>query len=337
MKKVPKSSNTFSCRTCNYTTGRESQYKRHLMTAKHKIQQNTIQIQQHDKTYTCGCGNVYTHRGSLYNHKKKCSYMNLKSSEFNNDIKVIQKSVQYDDNIFEKQAEKSVIEPESDYKNMFIELIKQNQDFKSLIVEQTKQLNEQQKENQTLQKQLIDVVKDGKTINNMTNSNNNNQNFNLNFFLNNTCKDAMNMSEFIENLDVNFNDIEYIGRNGYVNGMTNMILSRIKDLDVTKRPLHCTDLKRETMYIKDNDEWSKDTPDNTQLRNMVKIVAKHNQYQFPLWREKHPASDDMNSETFEFSLKMIQNILGDVGEEHIKLDNKVMRNLSKHILVDKNI
>ena len=127
------------------------------------------------------------------------------------------------------------------------------------------------------------------------------------------------------------------GRNGYVNGMTNMILSRIKDLDVTKRPLHCTDLKRETMYIKDNDEWSKDTPDNTQLRNMVKIVAKHNQYQFPLWREKHPSSDDMNSATFKFSLKMIQNILGDVGEEHIKLDNKVMRNLSKHILVDKNV
>ena len=175
------------------------------------------------------------------------------------------------------------------------------------------------------------------TNNNNNTINNNNQKFNLNFFLNNTCKDAMNMSEFIENLDVNFNDIEYIGRNGYVNGMTNMILSRIKDLDVTKRPLHCTDLKRETMYIKDNDEWSKDTPDNTQLRNMVKIVAKHNQYQFPLWREKHPSSDDMNSATFEFSLKMIQNILGDVGEEHIKLDNKVMRNLSKHILVDKNV
>ena len=343
MKKVPKSSNNFICYTCNYITSRESQYNRHLLTAKHKLQQNTTEIQPPDKTYTCICGKVYTHRGSLYNHKTNCNYVNLKSSELNNNVKVIQKPVQYDNDKLEKQVEHPIIDSEPDYKHMFIELIKQNSDFKSLIIEQSKQLNEKDKETKdmhnnmmVMQQQLIDAVKEGKTINNMTNSNNNNQNFNLNFFLNNTCKDAMNMSEFIDNIDVNCNDIEYIGRNGYVNGMTNMILSRIKDLDVTKRPIHCTDLKRETMYIKDNDEWNKDTPDKSHFRKMVKIVAKHNQYQFPIWREKHPGSDDMNSETFEFSLKMIQNILGDVGEEHIKLDNKVMRNLSKHILVDKN-
>ena len=89
--------------------------------------------------------------------------------------------------------------------------------------------------------------------------------FNLNFFLNDTCKDAMNMSDFIENMEVSFKDIENIGKQGYVTGMTDMILTRIKELDVTKRPLHCTDLKRETMYIKDNNEWSKDTPDNSKL------------------------------------------------------------------------
>ena len=327
-----KSSNKFqsyTCKGCNYNTVRKSQYERHLLTAKHKLLTNTYEkvpkssqkVLNKKHSFICNCGKEYFHRQSLYNHKRKCRYLNDCKNE------IIEKPE--DNNKLEKQEEKPVIDSEPDYKNMFIELIKQNADFKSLIIEQ-------QKENQTLQKQLIDVVKEGKNINS-NNTINNNQKFNLNFFLNNTCKDAMNMSEFIENMDVNFKDIEYIGRNGYVNGMTNMILSRIKDLDVTKRPLHCTDLKRETMYIKDNDEWNKDTPDNTQLRNMVKIVAKHNQYQFPLWREKHPASDDMNSETFEFSLKMIQNILGDVGEEQIKLDNKVMRNLSKHILVDKNI
>ena len=334
--KIPISEYKYVCEKCNYYTSSIKDYNKHLMTAKHKSLQRKSQLGEkilnsEIKLYKCECGKTYKHSSSLYGHKKTCKLINniIDNSE--------------NDNILEKQAENPVIEPDSDYKSMFIELIKQNADFKSLIIEQSKQLNEKDKETKdmqnsimVIQKQLIDVVKDGKTINNMTNSNNNN-NFNLNFFLNNTCKDAMNMSEFIENINVEFKDIEYIGRNGYVNGMTNMILSRIKDLDVTKRPLHCTDLKRETMYIKDNDEWNKDTPDNTQLRNMVKIVAKHNQYQFPLWREKHPASDDMNSSTFEFSLKMIQNILGDVGEEHIKLDNKVMRNLSKHILVDKNI
>ena len=321
-KKNSKKLQLFNCKTCNFKCSNKQDYTRHLMTRKHEILTNPNEkTPKNSKPYICECGKIYQHASSLSGHKKNCKIINIDK---------------FEDNNIEKQEEIQITETSGDYKNMFIELIKQNQDFKSLIVEQTKQLNEQQKENQTLHKQLIDVVKEGKNINS-NNTINNNQSFNLNFFLNNTCKDAMNMSEFIENMDVNFKDIEYIGRNGYVNGMTNMILSRIKDLDVTKRPLHCTDLKRETMYIKDNDEWNKDTPDNTQLRNMVKIVAKHNQYQFPLWREKHPSSDDMNSETFEFSLRMIQNILGDVGEEQIKLDNKVIRNLSKHILVDKNI
>ena len=337
--KMPKNADHYSCIKCNFKCSKKSNYEKHLLTTKHiMIHNDTKKMPKNAKSlneHICeNCGKIYKFHSGLYRHKRTCTRIN----------DYIHKKMEepVNDSILEKQAENQVIDSEIDYKDMFIELIKQNADFKSLIIEQSKQLNEKDKETKdmqnsimVMQKQLIDVVKDGKTINNMTNSNNNNQ-FNLNFFLNNTCKDAMNMSEFIDDMNVNFNDIEYIGRNGYVNGMTNMILSRIRDLDVTKRPIHCTDLKRETMYIKDNDEWNKDTPDKSHFRNMVKIVAKQNQYQFPLWREKHPASDDMNSETFEFSLKMIQNILGDVGEDHIKLDNKVMRNLSKHILVDKN-
>jgi len=315
-KKIPKNPQKYICKECNYTTSNKKDYNKHITTRKHLLLTDIDEkIPKNPQPFMCECGKNYKYRQSFHAHKKKCSYLN----DFKNEI-------------VEESDNNNTINNNTD---MIMVLIKQNSEFKELLFEQSKQIVEQQKENHTLQKQLIDVVKEGKTINNMTNSNNNNQ-FNLNFFLNNTCKDAMNMSDFIDDMNVNFNDIEYIGRNGYVNGMTNMILSRIRDLDVTKRPIHCTDLKRETMYIKDNNEWNKDTADKSHFRNMVKIVAKHNQYQFPLWREKHPASDDMNSETFEFSLKMIQNILGDVGEEHIKLDNKVMRNLSKHILVDKN-
>ena len=143
------------------------------------------------------------------------------------------------------------------------------------------------------------------------------------------------MTEFIKNIEIDFKDIENIGRNGYVEGMTNMILSRIRDLDVTKRPLHCTDLKRETMYIKDNNQWEKDTPNNSKLHNMISIVAKQNYQTLPLWRQKHPDCFDGNHPQYSFCLDMMRNILGDVGEGQIKLDNKVIKNLSRHILVDK--
>jgi len=145
----------------------------------------------------------------------------------------------------------------------------------------------------------------------------------------------MNMSEFIENICVDLEDIENIGKNGYVQGMTNMILLRIKDLDVTKRPLHCTDLKRETMYIKNNDVWSKDTPNNNELRNLITIVSNNNNDKLPLWREKYPECQNVDNAKYEFCIDMMRNVLGDVGDEQRKLENKIIKNISKHILVDK--
>ena len=307
MKKVPNSSAIFFCESCNYTTSRKSQYNRHLMTAKHKFLINPNEKGSVASTeYKCECGRIYKHLSSLCAHKKLCT---IAVNEYE---------------IVKKETDMQVNNEKSD---SIMELIKQNQDFKSLLIQQ-------QKENQSLQKQLIEAVKDGsKTINNTTN---NNQKFNLNFFLNTTCKDAMNMSEFIENINIEFQDIENIGKNGYVAGMTDMIISRIKDLDVTKRPLHCTDLKRETMYIKDNDEWSKDTPENSKLRRMIDYVARQNYGTVPLWREKHPECQDWNNPKYDFCIDMMRNILGDMGDDQIRMNNKIIKNLSRHLLVDKN-
>ena len=205
--------------------------------------------------------------------------------------------------------------------DVVMQLIKQNNEFKQLIIEQ----------NQTI---LELAKKDTTTNNNNTITNNK---FNLNFFLNNTCKDAMNMSEFIENIEVQFKDIENIGRNGYVNGMTEMILSRIKNMDIVKRPLHCTDLKRETMYIKDNNEWEKDSPDNKKLQKMISMIAKRNYETIPLWRNEHPESEDVNNPMYNFNIDILRNVLGDIGDGQIKMDKKVIKNLSKHITVEKNI
>ena len=306
------------CEKCDYYTSNSKDYKRHLLTAKHKIQQNTTKIQPLHKKHLCVCGKSYSHRASLYNHQKKCEHFSPKNPLTNNDAKL--------EFLDSKKDPSSVVE-----KTELVKLLKQNQDFKDLLVEQNRMMINQQVENQKLQKQLIEAVSDGKTITNITN--NNNQKFNLNFFLNTTCKDAMNMSEFIENITIDFKDIEDIGKNGYVSGMTNMILSRIKDLDITKRPLHCTDLKRETMYIKDNNEWSKDSPENDKLRDMITIVAKQNYNIVPLWREQHPECINSEHPKYNLCVDIMRNTLGDVGNDQIKLDSKVIKNISKHILV----
>ena len=341
MKKRQKTVQLFECTICNFTCSKNSEYERHKLTAKHQRL-----INPNKKTpnlYSCVCGKDYKHQSTLCAHKKKCkkwrfflknpnvkTRLDNQSNKYNHNI-----NITYDcsDENYDSDEMSEMSEESHSNTDLIVSLLRQNNEFKSFMIDQC---NNMQQQTQSLQKQLIEVVKDGKIINNNTTTNNN-QKFNLNFFLNTTCKDAMNMSEFIENMNIDFKDIENIGKQGYVLGMTDMILSRIKDLDVTKRPLHCTDLKRETMYIKDNDEWSKDTPSNSNLHNMISIVAKQNYGALPLWRQQHPESLDGNHPKYSFCLDMMKNILGDVGDGQIRLDNKVIKNLSRHILVDKNV
>ena len=318
MNKSQKIPIKYECIKCNYITVNKKDYNKHLTTRKHimEINGNKMEI-----IYPrCNiCSKVFKSSSGLWKHKQKCSPLS-------NDVT---------DNTVDNNNNDTIVQTMMQLIKQNQELLVSNQQFKELIVEQQHENQKQQNENQKLQSQLIEAVKDnGNTYNN--NTINNNQKFNLNFFLNTTCKDAMNMSDFIENMEINFKDIENIGKNGYVNGMTEMILSRIKELDVTKRPLHCTDLKRETMYIKDNDEWCKDTPENTKLRKTIGYVAKRNYATIPLWREKYPECQNWNDPKYDFCVDMMRNILGDIGEKQTRLDNKVIKNLSKHITVDKN-
>ena len=327
-EKVPKSSDKYTCEICRYETARKSQYKRHLETTKHKalsksdekVLNSSEKFQKSSEIYTCEyCQKQYTSRAGIWKHKQVC---------------VNEGNVQHTTN---QLTMTNIISAD-----IVLHLLQQNRDFKDLLIEQQNENQKQQLENQRLHKesqrlqgQLIDAVKETGNVYNNNNTTNNNQKFNLNFFLNNTCKDAMNMSEFIEDMEVQFADIENIGRDGYVTGMTNMIMSRIKNLDVTKRPLHCTDLKRETIYIKDNNVWEKDD-DNKKLHNMIQCIAHKNYAILPAWRDKNPDCLDSDTPKFDFCIKMMTNVLGDAGEGQIKLDNKVIRNIAKRINVDKN-
>ena len=303
-KNSPKTRQKFFCKICSYSCSKKSDYEKHLQTIKHLDNLDNGKLAKTRQTiisseYVCGCGKIYKYQSGLCKHKRYCKQTATSSYDVSTGIT-------------EQNNQNNMVQTQ------FIDLLRQNQEFKELIIDQNKTIMELS--NRT----------------NITNNTiNNNQKFNLNFFLNTTCKDAMNMSEFIENINIDLQDIENIGRNGYVAGMTDVILSRIKSLEVSKRPLHCTDLKRETMYIKDNDEWSKDTPENTKLRKMITIVGKQNYNTIPQWREKYPECQDWNNSKYDFCIDMMKNILGDVGDEQTRLDNKVIKNLSRHILIEK--
>jgi len=315
--KTPKNAKILTCEQCNFKCSKQSDFIRHTTTAKHQMLTCANKnAPKNAKIFICNCGKEYKQAPSLTRHKKKCTYVD----NMNNDI--IDNSL--------------IINEQTNDATTVLLLLKQNQEFKTLMVEQYTNLHESHQKNQELQQQLVDAVKNntGSITNN--NTTNNNQRFNINFFLNDTCKDAMNITDFLRNIDVQHNELEYIGHHGYVNGMTKMIMDRLKSMDVTKRPIHCTDIKREIMYIKDKDEWSKDTDELTKLRKILGRISMNNYRAVPDWKRAHPDSELMESQNNEFCYRMMRAILGDVEEEQTRMDNKIIKNMAKDIFIYKN-
>ena len=293
---MPKNAEKYICEECNFKCSKLSNYNSHILTAKHQILTNTYtKMPKNANAYSCECGKSYKHRQSLNNHKRQCTYKmtEIPTAEMNEFVEETQ-------------------EP-TDIQSMIGTLVKENQDFKQLLIDQSSQ--------------IMELAKNTQTINNTTNNNNNQ--FNLNIFLNDTCKDAMNITDFLGNMNVNIDEIEYIGHNGYVNGMTKMIMDRLKDMDITKRPIHCTDIKRETMYIKDQDEWSKDTEELTKLRKILSRITMNNYRTVPQWKTAHPKSEEMDTRDYNFCYKMMRVILGDVEDAQVKMDNKIIKTMAK--------
>ena len=326
---TPKPLHIFVCITCDFKCSNKKDYNRHLSTAKHNKMTN-INTHLASIKFRCGCGNEYKYRQGLHLHKKSCKYV------VDNKTNEIQPEIQ------NNEIQNPVVDPTSEASTV-LRLLKQNEEFKQMMAEQFNVMTERHNENvalqlknQELNQQLIAAMKDGNgtVINNTTNNNNNH--FNLNFFLNDTCKDAMNITEFLGNLDVQIEEIEYIGNHGYVIGMTKMIMDRLKDMDITKRPIHCTDIKRETMYIKDKDAWSKDTDELTKLRRILNFITMQNYKTVPKWKTAHPDCEEVDTRDYNFCYKMMQLILGDVEEEQVKLDNKIIKTLAKNLFCKSN-
>jgi len=313
-KKLLKVATKFICEKCDYNTSKLSSYKKHLTTAKHLGKHmETKKLLKVAEINNCEyCNKSYHNRSSLWKHKQKCGLDQCQSTNIEPEKDILSQEV---------------IEKE-DTNTALFELIKQNQEFKELLVEQ-------QKENQGLQKQLLEAVKDVKHVtNNTVNSNNK---FNLNFFLNEQCKDAMNISDFLENMQLDMEDLLETGRLGYVNGISRIFINKLRELDTYKRPLHCTDLKRETLYIRDNDVWEKEENSNETLRKLVDKVANKNCKTMRQWTEENPNYTEMDTiENGEF-MKLSDAILGGFGEcESKQFGDKIIRNVIKDVLITKN-
>ena len=213
--------------------------------------------------------------------------------------------------------------------NVILELIKQNNEFKQIIIEQSHEFKDAIVEQQN---KIIDIAKEGKTINN-TNTNN----FNLNIFLNEKCKDAINLSDFVYSLNVQLTDLEETGRLGYVGGISRIIINGLKQLDVYKRPIHCCDLKREILYIKDQDQWEKEDENHTILKKAIMIVDSKNIKQIQNFTKKYPGCTEYDSSKRNQYLTVVSNAMsGETEEEQISNINKIIKNISKEVVINKH-
>jgi len=194
-------------------------------------------------------------------------------------------------------------------------------------------------QNNQLQTQIIELCKD-KSITNINSGNNinsHNKTFNLNVFLNEYCKDAMNITEFVDSLKLQLSDLENVGKLGFVEGISNIIVKNLKAMDVSKRPVHCSDSKREVMYIKDEDKWEKENEEKLKLRTAIKKIAKKNSRLLPQFKEKYPDCVKSTSPHSDKFNKLIIEAMGGSGDNDLEKENKIIKKIAKNVIIDKNI
>ena len=301
-----KSSAKFYCIVCDYTTQRNSQYTRHLMTPKHKLATTeTVLVRKSSTHYMCiKCNKLYKNRTGLWKHKKKCNE-EIKNENIKNENTIV---------------DENTIVNEHSMKNFILDIIKNNTDALKEMMEVCKNINNHPN-----------------TINNTNNTNNtmtnsNNKTFNLQVFLNEQCKDAMNLSDFMESIQLSLEDLENMEKLGYVECMFKNIFGDMEFISIFDRPFHCSDFKRGIIYIKENGVWEKEDMGYTRLINAIRIVEKKNFKLLKEWTEKHPSFRDYNSPHNDKYLKIYSETMN--GDKHNL--SKLIRKLSKSCVIDKS-
>ena len=293
-----KNENNYCCKLCDFNTSKLTDYNRHILTQKHIRNKSATDGNENleKNSYSCEkCGKEYNDRTGLWRHNKKCLL----------------------------GEQKKLTELDKD--NLIITLLKQNAE---LIKGQQDIFKGQQDMMINQQDMMIKLTENG--INNNTNhshntSNSHNKAFNLNFFLNETCKNAMNITDFVDSIKLQLSDLIEVGELGYVEGISKIIVKNLNNLDETERPIHCTDKKRETMYIKDEGEWNKEDEKRTKLKKAINKVADKNIRLLPAFREKYPEYKNSSSKTSDKYDKMVIEVM----ETDDDKKEKIIKNISK--------
>ena len=291
---------TFSCSVCDFVCYKKGDWNRHVVTIKHTKLTNPNNITSiYIEEHECKCGKIYKHKSSLSSHKKTCSNKKVASDE------------------------KDDSEPSE--KELIILLLKDNKALQELVIEQSKN--------------MMEICKNGTHSNNTnTNSHNNNNNktFNLQFFLNEECKNALNISDFVSSIKMDLDDLEKTGLLGYAEGISNIINKNLNGLDQTMRPIHCSDVKREVFYVKNDDQWIKENDAKPVLTKAIKQVAHENIRQISEWQKKYPDCCDPDSTKNDTYLNIVSNAMsGLTSEEQMKNYEKIISNVAKEVIIEK--
>jgi len=320
----------FECKICDIVFDNNKQLQKHLLTLKHKNKLNpptkTVKKKQNKTKHFCkNCNKEYTTYSGMWKHQQKCEIIEEEDEDYSN------KQLKKKNELFTPEFMMFLVQ---EMKNMMIE---QQKSMTGAMIEQSKHMTDAIG---GMAETVTEIAKNIGThsINNGTiGTINNSSSFNLNFFLNETCKNAMNLSDFVNGVDISLEDFEETGRIGYVEGLSKVICKELRKLDITERPIHCSDAKRETFYVRENNKWEKD--ENKQmLLSAVKKVGKKNLKVLALWQEKHPGHKDVESKENDKYLKILTNVLccGDTDEETVANYGKIIKNISLVTVVDKN-
>jgi hypothetical protein len=303
----------FMCEVCHYGCRKESDFKKHLASLKHKngnkpaIKETAIVAID----IKCArCNKQYKTNSGLWKHNKVCTYEPPKKPKL------------YEKNkLYEKEDIMDV-------------LIKENHEFKNIIIEVVKNNAELQKQNHEFQLKMMEMCKKGNNIN-TNNSYNNNKTFNLQFFLNEQCKDAMNLTDFVDSMELEFSDLEDVGKLGYVEGISKIMIRKLNEMDIYKRPIHCSDAKREIMYVKEDNVWEKEKNSNQHIRKAIKRVTHKNGGLLVPWSLENPNCMNLDHHLNDVYLRMMGQSMGGSGE-FVDNENKIMKKIAKAVFIDKN-
>ena len=299
---LPKNAKNFCCETCDFNTSNKCNYLKHLDTRKHKIltKVDTNLAKNAAPSFVCLCGKSYKHRQSLYSHKKVC----LKS--VNGETALEHSNVNNENNEIINNSNNN-----NDFKDLVCKMMIENNEIKTMLI----------KENQELRSQIKELIPKVGSNNSVTNNNNINNKFNIQIFLNEQCKDAINIKDFIDSIKISLQQLEQIQNKGLVEGLATAILENIGRLSLYERPIHCTDIKRETLYIKHDDIWEKDETKQN-IKKAIKDLSHKPYSTLKEWLDNNPNyMDDENKQNY-----FIQTTRS-LGHKCDSIDTKVIKKI----------